>query len=111
MHLQGAMIVFLACRQGSPTSKTCPQSGFFVSRPSAFTSIYVLPAQRLHFPPRSKSHHDCASSERDARMSHKVVASFPFPLITKRYLLCSKPSLYGWMGRRADPGYNRALQP
>lgn len=29
--------------------------------------IYVLPAQRLHFPPRSSRINDCASSERDAR--------------------------------------------
>lgn len=29
--------------------------------------IYLLPAQRLHFPPRSSRINDCASSERDAR--------------------------------------------
>lgn len=38
--------------------------------------IYLLPAQRLHFPPRSSRINDCASSERDARdMSRKVVRS------------------------------------
>lgn len=96
------MILFLACRQGSSTERT---SIWLFSLASFGLYIYVLRAQRLHFPPRSSriTIAQAASETREHEpASHKGSRDVVVRVVRAACV---------WMDHRADPKYIRAIQP